>query len=74
MFRIRNADERTIAAQGISGIVARVWSMGQFTARGNEPWAINAKKEIVRMAVDNYMEELLRIGFSIELDDEEEED
>lgn len=72
-YKFNNEEERIVAAQGIGAITSRAWSMGQFTARGNDPWAINAKKEIVNLAVDNYMDELQRIGFQIEIDEEEED-
>ena len=66
-------EERIIAGQGIGEIIGRIFVWGQFTARGNEAWAVNAKKEITTEAVDTYVDELQRIGFQIEIDEEEED-
>ncbi len=74
MYKFSNEGERRIAGAGIAEIVGRVYSMGQFTAQVNETWRSKEKKALVEVSVDTYMEELLRIGFSIELSDEEEED
>ncbi len=72
-YKLKNEEERIAAGRGIGEITGRAWAMGQLTARGNETWALNAKREIVNLAVDNYMDELQRIGFQIEIDEEEED-
>ncbi len=72
-YKFKDKAERIVAGQGIGEIVAQVFSWGQFTQRGNEAWAVTAKKEVTAAAVDAYVDELQRIGFSIEIDEEEED-
>ncbi len=72
-YKFKNKEERIVAGQGIGEIVAQVFSWGQFTQRGNESWAVTAKKEVTTAAVDAYIDELQRIGFQIEIDEEEED-
>ena len=72
-YKFKNKEERIAAGQGIGEVIARVWSWGQFTARGNEAWALTAKREITQAAVDSYVDELQRIGFKIEIDEEGED-
>lgn len=69
-----NDDEKKVAAAGIAVIVARVQSMGQFSVRVNEDWATKEKKKLIDGSVEEYMNQLLGIGFNIQLNDEEGED
>ena len=72
-YKLKNKEERIVGGRGIGEIIGRVYVWGQFTARGNEAWAITAKREITNQAVDTYIDELQRIGFQIEIDEEEED-
>ena len=72
-YKFKDKAERIVAGQGIGEIIGRAFTWGQFTARGNEGWALTAKREITTEAVDTYIDELQRIGFQIEIDEEEED-
>lgn len=72
-YKFTNREERIVAGQGIGEIIGRVCVWGQFTARGQEAWALTAKRGITQAAVDSYIDELQRIGFQIEIDEEEED-